>query len=147
MGLQGPAGAQGPVGAQGLPGLGAFAASNVAAGATSSNAYTQTLSGTPGTNPSVTVSMTGTSAIVIVTATLTPQNNQSGYVGFSVSGASTMAATDQRALIATTGLSSNSAMHYVTGLTPGDNTFTLEYRVSGNAQTFSGRNLMVIPMP
>lgn len=147
-GLQGPAGAQGPVGPQGLPGLGAFAASNVAGGATNSNTYTQTLSGTPGTNPSVTVSMTGSSAIVIVTATMTPGNNQSGFVGFAVSGASTMAATDQRALIATTGLSSSSAMHYLTGLTPGDNTFTLEYRVSGaSSQTFSSRNIMVIPMP
>ena len=42
----------------------------------------------------------------------------------------------------------SSAMHYVTGLTPGSNTFTLQYKVSGSsAQSFSARNLLVIPMP
>jgi Collagen triple helix repeat (20 copies) len=146
MGLQGLAGAQGPAGPQGLPGLGATASANLAAGTTNSTAYTSTLGGTPGTNPSVTVSMTGSSAIVIVTATITG-GQQSAYVGFSVSGATTLAASDQRALL-TSNDGSGSAMHYVTGLTPGDNTFTLQYRVySGPPWTFSSRNIMVIPMP
>jgi hypothetical protein len=147
MGLQGPAGPQGLVGAQGLPGLGAFAAANVAGGTSASATFTATLGGTPGTNPSVTVPMTGSSAIVIVTASMNPNNNQSGFVGFSVSGATTLAANDQQALIMTSGLGSGSAMHYVTGLTPGNNTFTMQYRVDAGTQTFSSRNIMVIPMP
>jgi hypothetical protein len=92
--------------------------------------------------------MTGSSAIVIVTAHAAPTagNNQVAYVGFSVSGASTVAANDDRALgIFREG--AGSAFHVVTGLTPGDNTFTLEYHVSGGTFAFSGRNIIVIPMP
>jgi len=149
QGPAGPAGPQGVPGPQGLPGLGAFAAVQLGAGSTDSNTYTETLTGaTAGTNPSVTVDLTGSSAIVIITASLAPGNGKSGYVGFAVSGATTIAASDARALIATTGLSSSSAMHYVTGLTPGSTTFTLQYKVSGTgAQSFSARNLLVIPMP
>jgi hypothetical protein len=146
MGLQGPAGPQGLVGAQGLPGLGAFAAENAAAGTTNSTAYTGTLAGTPGTNPSVTVSMTGSSAIVIVTAH--GSNGMQGltYVSFTVSGASSVGASDDRALIMK-GEEAGSAIHYLTGLTAGDNTFALQYKVGANTGTFAGRNIIVIPMP
>ena len=50
-------------------------------------------------------------------------------------------------IVALTGTGLATAVHYVTGLTPGDNTFTLAYRVSGNSGTFTGRNIVVIPMP
>ena len=138
---------QGLVGAQGLPGLGAFASENAAAGTTTSTTYTGTLAGTPGTNPSVTVSMTGSSAIVIVTAHGSSSgNNGLTFVSFTVSGASSVGVSDDRALIMK-GEEAGSAIHYVTGLTAGDNTFAMEYRVGSGTGTFAGRNIIVIPMP
>jgi hypothetical protein len=59
---------------------------------------------------------------------------------------STVAASDQRAVIMATGLGAGNATYYVTGLTPA-NTFTLNCRVSAGTPTLSNRNLIVIPMP
>jgi len=102
-------------------------------GTTSSASYTPTLT-SGGTNPAVTL-VTGTSALVQFGATL--QHNtalRTVYVSFAVSGATTLAAAD---LIAASNDQYNaswgttvSRSFVVTGLTPGTNTFTMNYRTA-----------------
>jgi hypothetical protein len=119
---------------------------NLAAGTSNSTSYTATLGGTPGTNPNVTVSMTGSSALVMITAQANVNGNNLAYVALTVSGASTVAPSDQVALVGNSA-GASTAVRYVTGLTPGSNTFSLAYRVSGGNGTFAVRNIVVIPMP
>jgi hypothetical protein len=68
------------------------------------------------------------------------------WVAFEISGATTVAASD----ISSINHSFNGGMRWgasflVTSLTPGTNTFTLRYRVSGGTGTFSVRRIAVIP--
>ena len=78
--------------------------------------------------------MTGSSAIVIVTAHDSPAATTSrAFVSFAVSGASTLAGQRRARADHDQATEAGSAMHYVTGLTPGDNTFTLQYRVAAAA--------------
>jgi hypothetical protein len=112
-----------------------------APGTTTSAGYTATLSGSPGTNPSVTLA-TGTSALV----TYTVQTLASGgFAGSSVavSGATTLVASDNYILVSevTTGITL-SRTFVLDGLTAGTNTFTLQYRTAGTA-TYNRRNLVV----
>jgi hypothetical protein len=81
-------------------------------------------------------------------------NGEQGSMGFAISGASTAAASDDRALRSTGRNASEqmqaSATFYVTGLTPGVTNFTAKYRTeTGGSKnnTFSNRNIIVIPMP
>jgi hypothetical protein len=76
-------------------------------------------------------------------------------MGFAVSGATTLAASDAQSLVA--GIlggggaprpdMQGSATYLVTGLTAGSNTFTAKYRVDGSTGTFANRNIIVIPLP
>ena len=106
-------------------------------GTTTSASFTASLSGTPGTNPSVTLT-TGTTALVSIRCGYMQCSLGSGnlaFMGFAVSGATTLAASDER----TIGVVNNvtnigvGASLIVTGLTSGTNTFTLNYRSSGGA--------------
>lgn len=99
--------------------------------------------------PAVTVT-TGTTALVIVTARLynSAAGNQS-QMGYAVSGASTVAASITKALIAavaSTRLIQASAMYLETGLTAGSNTFTAKYAVTAGTGTFLQRRIVVIPL-
>lgn len=105
--------------------------------------------------PSVTL-LTGTKAIIW--AHTTAQNNAAPdacYLSYAVSGATTIAAADTKAVFANSaGNGYNqvlSACWSTTALTPGYNTFTLKYRVSGNTGTFaasgSGRWITVQALP
>lgn len=112
-----------------------------ALGTTTSGSYTATLSGSPGTNPSVTLT-TGTSALVY----LTVQTGASGgFAGSSVavSGATTLAASDNYILVSevTTGITL-ARTFVLTGLTAGSNTFTIQYRTGGTA-TYLRRAIVV----
>lgn len=115
------------------------------AGTTTSGTYTATLSGSPGTNPSVTLS-TGTTALVSHQALIKTNNTGQGAVqSVAVSGAGTVAASDNWYIY-------NEIANYVmcsfttviTGLTAGNNTFTLQYRQgSATTTTVINRSLTV----
>lgn len=124
------------------------------ASATSFVATDQTTASTTYTDlttagPAVTVT-TGTKALVIVTGYLYAGNTNSGaYMGFAVSGASTVAADDAYALRAESQLMKvgASAAFLVTGLTAGSNTFTAKYRVfSGSTASFRNRHITVVDL-
>lgn len=151
QGVQGDVGPQGTTGPQGYPGTaGSQGAINIqsaiAAGsqATSSGSYVS-LSG----DPAVTIT-TGTSAIVIISSDMVGSTGTTGVISFAISGATTLAADDVRS--STISFSSNTSGYtltsqssfYVTGLTPGENTFTMKYRAGGTI-TFSNRKIIVLP--
>lgn len=109
--------------------------------------------------PSVTLT-TGTEAIIAVSARTS--NNQANanadsgrcYVGFAVSGSSTVSASDNYAAfqnqIHTSHEQNTSGVFYLSGLTAGSNTFTLKYRVGGalasGTGTFSARHISVFAL-
>jgi hypothetical protein len=68
----------------------------------------------------------------------------------SSSGSGNVTASDTRALIrnlASGSFIQASATYFVTGLSAGSHTFTLEYRSSIGTATFLNRSITVIPMP
>lgn len=98
--------------------------------------------------PLVTVA-TLTAATLIITAHL--QNNAANtavYAAVVVSGATSRAAADAEALIMTASTINahyaNSRVVRMTGLTPGMNTFTMKYKVSGGTGTVTDRELQVV---
>lgn len=100
--------------------------------------------------PSLTASISATgSAMVTVTATVSnSKNNRYCLMSFAAGG---VPASDARALsvflFSAGDTMSLSATYYVTGLTPGSNTFTAKYKASGNTCTFLNRNIIVVPTP
>ena len=123
-------------------------ASTSDSGTTSSTSYTPTLSGSPGTNPSVTL-VTGTS--VMIALAFNGVNNISGNqsnMSVAVSGATTLGAgtggSTEFSSIATreASFSTVSRTVVIPGLTAGTNTFTLNYLVSsGTTGTFNTRSI------
>lgn len=92
---------------------------------------------------------TGTSALVMLSAARHSQDTSgTGFVGYRVSGASTIAAADDWALRAAgaVGIRSGTFQHVVTGLTPGVNVFEMQARVTANAGNLSNPVLTVIPL-
>lgn len=72
----------------------------------------------------------------------------SARAAYDVSGATTIAAADNRG-VGIAGVSAGtlvaSGVHFHTDLTPGSNTFTMKYRVSASTGTFGSRRIGVIP--
>ena len=100
--------------------------------------------------PAVTVT-TGTKALVIVgCASFGSVDTWGNYMGFAVSGASTVAATvnDSNSTGRSTSRTGLSLAVLVTGLTAGSNTFTAKYRSEGggNTSSFYFRKIIVIDM-
>lgn len=99
--------------------------------------------------PSVTIT-TGPAAIVWASCFI--QNNTAGassHMSFAVSGATTIASTDVDALrfnAATVGDFMRAGFTAKVTLTPGSNTFTMQYRVSGGIGTFANRSLTVMSL-
>jgi hypothetical protein len=98
-----------------------------------------------GTAPTVTL-RTGTKAMVSIGATVTPSvaSNQMFYMGLVVTGATTLAVSDYWTTGRPSGQIFTQYLHgtfIVTGLTPGLNTFGLQYGRTqiGGAVTFSAR--------
>jgi len=89
------------------------------------------------------VATTGTSALVALSAGTSNSGAGFSLQGYNVSGASTIAASDDRAI--GTG-AFGGAIFLQTGLTPGSNTFTSVYRVQSGTGTFSTRHILVIPL-
>ena len=132
--------------------LGAQTASESSSGTTTSSSFTATLGGSPGTNPSVAVNVTTGTVMVIITAQTFSSINGAGVaVGVDISGANTEAA-DLVTSLRHTGSGdvrpmTMSKVRYITGLSNGSTTFTLQYRqVGGGTATISSRELTVIPL-
>jgi len=103
--------------------------------------------------PSVTIT-TGTRALVIITSYLhNGTNSTSNYIGFEVSGATTVSPSDNRSLFLSNTSTGNgrpelrySYAYIVTGLNAGSNTFTLKYRCSSGTLVARDRIISVIDM-
>jgi hypothetical protein len=113
---------------------------------TTSNTFTDLTTA----GPAVTLT-TGTKALVLINSTLFKQSSGSNaYVGFAVSGATTLAASNTTALnyVAAAYYDSRlSVSHRITGLTAGSNTFTLKYRQNGGGTAeYSNREIIVIDL-
>jgi len=121
--------------------VGAFSTTT---GTTSNTAYTTTLTG-DGTPLSVTLN-TGTTAVLTFGASVTTGATDRAFISVSVSGATTIAASDfisvQNGVSSTIACPNHSII--MTGLTAGANTFTLNYKcLAGATNTFARRNLIV----
>jgi hypothetical protein len=72
------------------------------------------------------------------------------WASFAISGATTVAAADTRALMyqafANNSYGQIGGSWVVTGLTPGSTTFKMKYRVNGNTGTFENRQISVEPL-
>lgn len=112
---------------------------------TTSSSYTDLT-----TSQAVTIT-TGTKALVLVHARMTNNTtNSSARMSFAVSGATTMAADDDKAIFMTPYTAGEPMQYgghiYVTGLTAGSNIFTAKFRVGSGTGTFSARYITVIDM-
>lgn len=113
---------------------------------TTSTVYTSLVSA----GPSVTVT-TGTAALVALSSKMTHNTNTAEmFASFAVSGATAIAASDTNSISMQPATASGnsirvSAVLFVTGLTPGANTFTMQYRVTAGTGSYDRRHLAVIP--
>lgn len=105
---------------------------------------------TPG--PAVTKT-TGTSAFVAVYGLISIDTaGVTALMSFAVTGATAVAASDTRAVsyqppsVAAARSLRVSAVTLLDGLTPGSNTFTAKYRVTGGTGTFNNRRIAVLPL-
>jgi hypothetical protein len=99
--------------------------------------------------PALTFTTTGTKATVCVSAGMSRASGtgNTAYMGVAVSGASTVAASDNQSAKTSpsTAAFNNSlaACFPLTGLTAGSNTFTAKYRVDGGTMAFFNRGILV----
>lgn len=98
--------------------------------------------------PSVSVD-TGPAALVVVHGSVENTGAGSSRMAYDVSGASTIAAADNRGIgiagvAGVVAVMSGVAFH--TDLTPGTNTFTARYRVASGTGTFQSRRIVVFPL-
>ena len=116
---------------------------------TASTTYTDLA--TAGPVATVTIPASG-KALVIVTSSETNGGTLGGaFMGFAVSGATTVAATDTQAFSFVNGGNQaqtvqGSGTFYVSGLTAGSNTFTAKFRATVGTATFANRSITVIPL-
>ncbi len=99
--------------------------------------------------PAVTVT-TGTQALVIITSVIHVNTAGSiGFMGYAVSGATTIAASDTDSLFYESPNASGDRVRasvvILETVTAGSNTFTAKYRVNANTGTFQLRTIAVIP--
>lgn len=97
--------------------------------------------------PSVTL-VTGTTAIVALSAGMRHSVADVAYMGVAVSGASTIAAADtQAAEVVGTSTITGALIFKITGLTAGSNTFKARYRTPSGTATYQNRNITVWALP
>lgn len=96
--------------------------------------------------PAVTL-VTGTTALVTLSANIDTAAINYVYASVAVSGATTLAASDANAIymgqFTANQLLSASSQFLLTGLTAGTNTFTMQYKVSGSTGGFTVRSIVV----
>jgi hypothetical protein len=96
--------------------------------------------------PAVTIT-TGTKALILISARLETSVQQRGYAGYAVSGATTIAASDETALLTALDRSFRFGIaSRLNNLTAGSNTFTMKYRVESGSGTYSNREIIVIDL-
>lgn len=120
---------------------------NDTAGTTTSTSFTATLSG-GGTSPAVTVT-TGIKALIFLTAAVANAATNNSYASYAVSGATTSAAIDGRSIVMDGGSGKDDRIgvtNFFDGLTPGSNTFTMQYRVSASTGTYQKRRVLVMAL-
>jgi hypothetical protein len=112
---------------------------------TASTAYTSALASTNG--PAVGPLATGANALVHLRMDAVNSGAGASLGSFAVSGASTIAAADARS-IGPDGTSKQraGALMMMTTLTPGNNTFTMSFRVTSGTGSFANREMGVIPL-
>lgn len=104
------------------------------------------------TTPLAVTVTTGTKALVIVSAEFRNGSAaNAGYSSYAVSGATTIAASDQRCIHTYLGSATNfqsrtSAASLLTGLTAGSNTFTVQYKTDAGTGSWLQRDITVIDM-
>jgi hypothetical protein len=125
----------------------AFAAVN-----TSETTATQTYTDLTTVTDTVTVTI-GANGLALVTLQCRLYNNlanSESWASFAISGATTVAAADTRAVMyqayANNSYGQLGCSWVVTGLTPGSTTFKMKYRVNGNTGTFQNRQIGVVPL-
>ncbi len=117
---------------------------------TSQSTATTTYTDLTTIGPSISL-MTGTIAIVFFAASVANNtNNSASLCSVAVSGASTVAASDNWCLLfdgnAANQFSRAGTTHVFTGLTAGTNTFTMKYRAGSATATFQNREINVLPL-
>lgn len=110
-------------------------------GNTTSTSFTTTLNA--GTNPTVTL-VTGTTALISICSLLYNTATTDTYMSVSVSGATTLAASDSIAVYNSQNFGLVSGRTFIlAGLTAGTNTFSLSYRVTSGTGSYVWRTLAV----
>ena len=96
--------------------------------------------------PAAVTVTTATKALVIVSAELSNASTGASFLGFAVSGATTLAASDAQAMLAqiSGGNGQGSWVGLIT-LTAGVNTFELEYRVTSSTANILNAGITVVP--
>jgi hypothetical protein len=114
---------------------------------TTSTGYTSTLSGGGGTaGPAVTVTTGPKALISFHCRQSTSVGGTNVWTSVAISGASSIAASDNWALsYDLTGQLFHGLTYLEENLTPGSNVFTMAYRVSGGTGTFASRRINVVP--
>ena len=84
--------------------------------------------------------------LLIVSAELSNASTGASFLGFAVSGATTLAASDAQAMLAqiSGGNGQGSWVGLIT-LTAGVNTFTLQYRVTSSTANIENAGITVVP--
>jgi hypothetical protein len=127
-------------------------ASSIPANSTATVATNQSTSSATYTDlttagPAVTLT-TGTKALVIITSRANAGGAETAYMSYAVSGATTIAASDEQAAITRTPVTSTDRYRYslasIPTLTAGSNTFTAKYRSSAGNSAFQDRNIFVM---
>ncbi len=102
------------------------------------------------TNGPAVTATTSASAIVAIYATLQVTGGTAAWMSYGITGATTSAENDNRAIEVAAnavGQKIGATFFHSTILTPGTNTFTAKYRITGSGTgTWNDRRLMVIPM-
>jgi hypothetical protein len=129
--------------------ISAIPANDTATVATSQTTTSTSYTDLATAGPAVTVT-TGTKALVIVSAFMQSPSSAFAYTSFAVSGATTIAASDNYAFRGRVdgdnnqGIRINASRATVVTLTAGSNTFTAKYKVDSGTGTFANRDIFVI---
>ncbi len=132
----------------GLPTAGADGAIVATSEATTSTSYADLAT----TTDTITVAVGANGKVMVGMSASMAQNTQNSaiYVGYTMSGANSVAAADSQCM-SFTAYTNNvgfvmGSPFFLEALTPGSTTFKMKYRVSGGTGTFSNRRIFAIPL-
>lgn len=115
---------------------------------TTSTSYTDLA--TTGPAVTVTIGSTGKALVSLYGLMLQSNASQASFMGFAVSGATTVAAADAFALALNAAVAGDAircgATWLVTGLNSGSTTGTAKYRVTANTGTYQDRHIIWTPL-